>query len=203
MQSAAVNQPQPFPRIGSAEQALDWQATLLDEVESGLIVCDEAGVIRYANSAARRELAAGRAVRSMGEFLRRVAHSGPDLEASLRQAARKGKRALLWLGTGKDRLMVSVQPVRRPCSDLGLELLAASRGLTWAERRVMAALIGDASPRQIAAECSIAMSTVRSHISSIRNKLDARSIDAVLLRAAEVPPVANVLRFARMVPEPA
>jgi hypothetical protein len=42
---------------------------------------------------------------------------------------------------------------------------------------------------------------VRSHISSIRNKLDARSIDAVLLRAAEVPPVANVLRFARLVPE--
>ena len=85
---------------------------------------------------------------------------------------------------------------REPCSALGLELLASSYGLTLAETRVLAALTHKATPREIAAQNAVAMSTVRTQISSIRAKLDVRSIEGVLLRAAEVPPMASALRMA-------
>ena len=38
---------------------------------------------------------------------------------------------------------------RQPCSELGLEMLAASYGLTLAERRVLGALVREASPRSL------------------------------------------------------
>jgi DNA-binding CsgD family transcriptional regulator len=115
----------------------------------------------------------------------------------------------LRLVAGGDRLLVSIQPLRAPdggralalvvlgrrhaCSDLGIEMLAVCCGLTLAERRVLSALVRAMPPREIASAYSIAVSTVRTHISSIRGKLDARSIDSLLLRVAEMPPVASAL----------
>lgn len=183
------------------------RAALVDEIECGLIVCDERGEIRFANRAAQPELARGTALRRVGDCLQRAPGPGPDFEAALRLAARHGKRSLLRLGAGSDRLLVSVQPLRtaegtfglvvlgrrRACSDLGIEMLAVCCGLTLAERRVLSALVRALPPRQIASECSVALSTVRTHISSIRAKLEARSIDGLLLRVAEVPPVSGPL----------
>jgi len=83
---------------------------------------------------------------------------------------------------------------RQPCSELGLEMLAASYGLTLAERRVLGALVREASPREIAAQNAVALSTIRTQIQSIRIKLGARNVEGLLLRAAEVPPVASALR---------
>ena len=85
---------------------------------------------------------------------------------------------------------------RELCSALGLELLAKSYGLTWAESRVLSALTRKATPREIAVQNAVALSTVRTQISSIRAKLGTRSIEGVLLRAAEVPPMASALRMA-------
>ena len=89
---------------------------------------------------------------------------------------------------------------RQPCSDLGLEMLAGSYGLTLAERRVLAALVREATPREIARQHAVALSTVRTQISSIRAKFGTRSIEGLLLRAAQVPPVAGALRLAGVSP---
>lgn len=183
--------------------------TLIDEIECGLIVCDAQGTVRLTNRAAKRELADGRALCLAGEHLLRPHGENADLDAAIRQAALRGRRTLLQTGGAAGRLLVSVQPLsmfglgdplvllllgrRQPCSDLGLELLASRFGLTLAERRVLAGLLRDASPREIALDHAVALSTVRTQISSIRAKLGARSIDHLLLRAAEVPPVANAL----------
>lgn len=96
-------------------------------------------------------------------------------------------------GTEREYVLV-VLGKRQLCSDLGLEMLATSYGLTLAERRVLAALVREATPREIAAAHAVALSTVRTQISSIRSKLGTHSIDGLLLRAAEVPPVAGALR---------
>jgi DNA-binding CsgD family transcriptional regulator len=187
-------------------------AVLIDEIDCGLVVCDEHSVIRFANQAAQRELLSARALALTGERLRRVGEAGDDLDAAIQRAAQRGRRSLVRLGQGGDRLMVSVQPLcldngaepavlivlgrRQPCSELGLELLANSFGLTLTERRVMAALLRQASPREIAADHAVALSTVRTQISAIRAKTGSRNIDSLLLRAAEMPPVASALRMA-------
>ena len=75
-------------------------------------------------------------------------------------------------------------------------MLAGAYGLTLAERRVLGGLVREASAREIAAEHAVALSTVRTQIASIRAKFGARSIDGLLLRVSELPPVAGALRMA-------
>lgn len=209
--------PTPRPGLQAAAEAAAvaggpgaWPLALLDKLECGLIVCNGEGALYFANHAAERELAAGRLLQRSGGEVRRAAGTSGEFDGALRQAALRGRRTLVHLVAGTDRLMVSVLPLeggsegthvlvmlgrRQPCSDLGLEMLAGSYGLTLAERRVLAALVREASPREIAAEHAVSLHTVRTQISSIRAKLGTRSIDGLLLRAAEVPPVAGALRM--------
>jgi DNA-binding CsgD family transcriptional regulator len=185
---------------------------LFDEIECGLIVCDEQGGIQFANHAAQQEMASQRLLLRSGNTLRGAAGSAGDVDSALRRAVQRGRRCLLRLMQAGDQLMVSVLPFqlqgvntrhalvilgrRQPCSDLGLEMLAGSYGLTLAERRVLGALVREATPREIASAYAVKLSTVRTQISSIRAKFGTRSIEGLLLRAAQVPPVAGALRLA-------
>lgn len=201
-------------RTDGAPLAPNWPLALLEEIECGLILCDGNGRLRFANQAAQRELATQRLLLLQGSTLHRASGVTGDLDTALRQAATRDKRTLVRLITSEHRLLVSVQPLpeaagcepmvllmlgrRQPCSELGLEMLATSFGLTLAERRVLAALMREASPRQIAIEHSVSLTTVRTQIASIRAKMDTRTIDGLLLRTAEVPPVSGALRMAML-----
>lgn len=201
--------PERLPSASMAQMPL----ALLDEIECGLIVCDEEGGIQYANQAALQELASQRLLLRTGNALRSAPGSMGNIDAALRQAAQRSRRSLVRLTQDSDQLMVSVLPLqphgtatrqvlvmlgrREPCSDLGLEMLASSYGLTLAERRVLGALLRQATPREIASANAVKLSTVRTQISSIRSKLGARSIEELLLRATQMPPVAGALRLAR------
>ena len=185
---------------------------LFDEIECGLIVCDEQGVIHFANQAAQQEMASQRLLQRLGDRLGRASGCGGELDTAMRLAAQRGRRSLVRMTQGNDQLMVSVLPFqlpgalshqvlvvlgrRQPCSELGLEMLAGSYGLTLAERRVLGGLVRQATPREIASAHAVKLSTVRTQISSIRAKFGTRSIEGLLLRAAQVPPVANALRLA-------
>jgi DNA-binding CsgD family transcriptional regulator len=68
-------------------------------------------------------------------------------------------------------------------------MLSASHGLTYAEQRVLRALVDNSTVREIAALHGVSVTTVRSQIQAVREKLGARSIDALLLQAAALPPV--------------
>lgn len=200
------------PLASAFAAASQLPLALFDELECGLIVCDDQGAIHFANQAARHELASQRLLLQTGDGLRRAPGTGGDLDGALRQAAQRGRRSLVRLTRRDDHLMVSVLPLqvrdaaapqallvlgrRQPCSELGLEMLAGSYGLTLAERRVLAALVREATPREIARQHAVALSTVRTQISSIRAKFGTRSIEGLLLRAAQVPPVASALRLA-------
>lgn len=205
------------PAVNAAPLALPL--ALFDEIDCGLVVCDTTQTIRFANQAARLELVRARLLTRLGDQLGRAPGANGDLETAIRSAAQRGRRSLVRMATGRDRLMVSVTPLpavgtegplvlvmlgrRRPCSDLGLELLARCHGLTLAERRVLAGLMRDATPREIADENNVALSTVRSQIASMRTKLGARRIEDLLLLLCEVPPMASALRISETTPDEA
>jgi len=196
--------------------AFQLPLAIFDEIECGLIVCDAQGAIVVANQAAQHELASQRLLQRQGTSLKRAQGAGGDIDGALRLAVQRGRRSLVRLLRPGDQLLVSVLPLpgrsseapqalvvlgrRQPCSDLGLEMLAGSYGLTLAERRVLAALVREATPREIARQHAVALSTVRTQISSIRAKFGTRSIEGLLLRAAQVPPVASALRLAGVSP---
>lgn len=215
--TAAVRPSNPARPAPAVPAPLALPQALFDEVDCGLVVCDATQQIRFANQAARLELMRAQLLARQGDQLCRVANAAGDLETAIRSAAQRGRRTLVRLATGRDRLMVSVAPLygistdcplvlvmlgrRRPCSELGLELLARCYGLTLAERRVLAGLMRDATPREIADEHLVALSTVRSQIASMRTKLGARRIEDLLLLLSEVPPMASALRISETAAE--
>lgn len=189
----------------AAGDSVTFGARLLDEIGLGLIVCDSLGVVRYVNRAARRELQSAAVLGQRGAVLCAAAGSGSMLERALRQACVRGQRRVLTLQTDGDRLTLSITPFvpggahaahalvtlgrRGACQALGVELLAAGFELTAAESRVMRGLVESRSPKAIASAAGVSMTTVRTQIASIRSKFGVRSVGALLIRAAELPPI--------------
>lgn len=205
--------PEPAARPDIDASALLLSRVLLDQVDLALLACDATGRLLLANRAARRELASARVLQLADQQLRPVHDPGDEFPQLLRDAALAQRSRLQWLGRDEHRLMVSAMPLptqpggamlmlgrRSLCSPLGLEMLAIGHGLTLAERRVMRALVANQSPRQIASDHGVAMSTVRTQIIAIRTKLGVRNIDALMLRAAQVPPVATLVQEADQPP---
>lgn len=180
-------------------------SALMDRIECGVLACRPDGEVLHANLAAERELADGRTLKVVDGFVQCSAPSKEAWVAALNNAGQRHRTSLVSLGTGLERLTIAAMPMhvegvgspavvilmgrRSVCSALGLEMLANSHGLTYAESRVFRELVGNRTPREIAASHGVAVATVRTQIQSVRDKLGVRSIDALLLRAAEMPPV--------------
>jgi len=178
---------------------------LMDRIECGVMACGPAGELYHANVAAQRELSDARVLRLSSGHVGCAGGCRETWTSALHGAAVRLRSSLISLSDGQQRLMVALMPVRigdagasaavammgrrTVCSPLGLEMLANTHGLTCAERRVLSALIANCSAREIAQSHGVTVSTVRTQIQAVRDKLGVRSIDALLLRAAEVPPV--------------
>jgi DNA-binding CsgD family transcriptional regulator len=192
----------------SGPDALGGLATaLMDAIECGLIACESDATVVYFNRAARHEMGPDRALRIEDGVLEVNGADARALRVAIAEAASRGLRRLLWLGEGPARVMAATMPVlatqgrdgpkalvllgrRSLCSPLGLEMLALRHRLTLAEKRVLGALIDTREPRQIACDHGVRLSTVRTQIQAIRDKVGARSIDELLLRVAQVPAMA-------------
>lgn len=176
---------------------------VVDQIDCGLLVCEAHGHMLHANRAAMRELDGGRILKVVEGVLRSCGTSCDDLSAAIDAAARRGRRRLLCL-RDPEPLMLVVMPLgptagdgqtlvlvmigrRTLCTPLGLELLAIQHRLTLAEQRVLRALVGGAAARDIASENGVAVSTIRSQIQSVRDKLGVSTIDGLLLTAARIP----------------
>lgn len=180
-------------------------SALMDRLECGVLACGPQGQLYHSNSAARRELAGACRLRLVDG--RVCANQGlQDIWlTALHDAAQRQRTRLLSLEGSEGSLSVALVPVhvdgidgpavvvvlgrQLVCSPLGLEMLSARHGLTHAERRVLRALIGNSTTKEIAASHGVALTTIRTQIQSVRDKLGVRSIDALLLRAAELPPI--------------
>ena len=132
----------------------------------------------------------------------------PGQHGSLARAlatAREGKRALVQLAHGEEQVSLVVLPLspRLGCPDallivfglrnawrsLTLEFFAQACRLTTMEARVMRALSDGLTPGQIACRHGVAISTVRTHLASVRNKTGSRSLIELVRALNALPPI--------------
>ncbi|RQP24465.1 hypothetical protein DZC73_14360 [Albitalea terrae] len=84
---------------------------------------------------------------------------------------------------------------RRSAADsLTVDFYARSNGLTCAEALVLQRMCVGLKPKEVAKEQGVAISTVRSHICSIRTKTQTGSIRELLNRIAVLPPITPVIK---------
>jgi DNA-binding CsgD family transcriptional regulator len=199
-------------RRAAPSRARHWLAATLDEIDYGMLLLHDGPHVLQVNHAARAELDGAHPLQLLGRELRaRHSHDVVPLADALRGASQRGLRRLLTLGDGEQRASVSVVPLpagddtsspvtllilgkRQVCELLTVQGFARSHGLTSAETRVLAALCQGTPPAEIAVQVGVAISTVRTQISTIRGKTGTESIRELVRQVAVLPPLMGVLR---------
>ncbi|MBC7705380.1 MAG: helix-turn-helix transcriptional regulator [Rhodoferax sp.] len=196
---------------------VDLLMGVLDEIDYGLILVDESARVRFANQVALNECACGLVVRVQeGVFTPRDAGDQKALQKAL-WAARRGCRSLLRLSGGGATHTVAVVPLdpssglatllvfgkRQICEPLSLDFFARTHQLSLAESTVLRRLCDGSLPEQIAQENGVAISTIRTQISSVRSKTGTRSISELIGRLTTLPPMVSTLRRQGMFATPA
>ena len=191
-----------------------WLTRMLDEIDCGMLMVNADAQVLYANHAARHELDGQHPLRLLGQQL--VTHRGEDVAPLCESlaAAQRGLRRLLTLGEGAQRVSVSVVPLpgdmagpgvaehatllvlgkRQMCASLSVQGFARSMQLTPAETRVLEMLCHGVRPTEVATRQGVALSTVRTQISSIRAKTGAASIRELVRQVGLLPPLVGALR---------
>ena len=198
-------------RRRSATASAHWLALMLEEVGHGMLLLSDGARVLHANHIARAELDPAHPLRLVdGRLHARAGHDETTLYAAL-NAAGRGLRRLLTLGAGEARASVAVVPLagidgtplvlvslgkRRLSHQLTLACFARCHGLTGAETRVLEQLCAGVEPLRIAALNGVAIATVRTQITCIRQKTGASDITALVMRVAQLPPMVSALRTA-------
>lgn len=190
---------------------------VLDEVDYGLMLVSTSGVLRYANQLGLSEVLCQGPLRlSQG----RVQASHAADQAALTSAlddAQLGRRRMIKLGEhhgatvsvasvpmpaepdeGPECLALLVFGKRRATETLTLDFYARSHALTATESSVLKAICAGVQPKQIAREQGVAISTVRSHICSIRLKTGTASIRDLMSRVSVLPPITLAMKSASL-----
>ncbi len=199
----------------SSDQAT-WLRCMLDEIDHGMLMVSADAQIVYCNHAARGALDGQLALQILGSSLR--ARQPQDV-APLYEAlagAQRGLRKLLTLGSGAQRLSVSLVPMpelsmpgragssgltllvlskQSFCQSLSVQAFARGSNLTPAETRVLEMLCEGALPNEIASHAGVAVCTVRSQIGSIRTKTGTGSIGELVRQVSLLPPMLSALRM--------
>jgi len=196
---------------GRADALGRWLASTLDELDYGILLLLDGTDVVHVNHAALVELQTQHPLRLMGTQIRaRVPHDEARLQGAILGAASRGLRRLLTLGSDTACATVSVIPLetresgarvvllvlgkRNASEALSIQGFANSRGLTPAEARVLQSLCNGVPPVQVAHELGVAISTVRSQLTSIRTKTGAPSLRALVAQVSVLPPMKSVLR---------
>ena len=205
--------PQAAPASIATHPSAPWLAMMLDEIDYGMLLLSDESNVLHANHVAKSELDASHPLQLLGRQLR-VRHAtdlGP-LRSAIADAAQRGLRRMVSLGSGEQRVTLAVVPLanhsdaangpltllvfgkRHMCAALSAHWFARCHGLTPAEARVLAALCAGETPAATAAAQGVALSTVRSQIGAIRTKTGAESIRALVRQVAVLPPLVSALR---------
>jgi DNA-binding CsgD family transcriptional regulator len=191
---------------------MGWLA--LDEIDYGIVVLDREGEVLHANRRARAEFEAGGhpLVLTGGRLKARSHKDGLRLAEAL-DAVRRGLRRLLEMDHGSERISFALVPLpaslderpsatllltgrRRICENLSVQSFARANGLTLAETRVLESLCAGETAGTVARCQGVALSTVRSHIVSIRMKTGTRCLQELTRRVAALPPLVSALHMA-------
>lgn len=190
---------------------------VLDVMAHALVLVDDDALVLHANAAARAQCRPGAPVVLDGRRL--CLAGGPErrLQAAIR-TARGGQWSMLTVhgqngpnGQKSQSASIAVVPVGGmrqggehddvaallvlgSCggpSALALQFFCQTFELTNAEKAVLESLCKGLAPTQIAAAGSVAVCTVRTHITAIRQKAQASSIGHLMHLVSSLPPLAS------------
>ena len=195
--------------------------SILNEIDYGMFVLDGSPTVLFANRAALARLQAVQTLSiEHGALVAADPRDACALNAAIRAAAQQRLRRMVMVGRPADRMAVAVIPLpqsvaanetrvlvllsrREICEALSVHGFARDHGLSAAERRVLDALCQGLQANEIATVQGVAISTVRTQISSIRAKTDSASIGEVVQRLARLPPIrSSLLAEARLDRQP-
>ena len=184
---------------------------VLDEIDYGLLLVTSEGVMRYANQLGLKEVLDNGALQlAQGRVQARNGADQAALHAALLDA-RRGLRRMVSATHEGTPICVAVVPVgdgdeaneplallvfgkRQSSETLTVDFYARTHGLTSAEASVLKAMCAGLKPKEIARHQGVAISTVRSHICSIRIKTQTGSIRDLLGRVAVLPPITPAVK---------
>ena len=216
--AAAVRGFAPMERAFFAEMApVAWMAKVLDRIDYGVMVLDADATLRFRNARALDACAADQPMQIENNRVAPRRGDERDAFAAALAAAAKGRHAMLLvrggataaplalacmpLGTpvdaGDAQAVLLVFERRQACEPLSVQFFARTHHLTGAETSVLEALCWGVAPSSIARRGDIAISTVRTHIRSIRQKTDSARIDELVRRVSTLPPMVGVPKEAR------
>ena len=210
-------EPQPTPRALTQDDTFSavslslaaMMANALDELDYGIVIVDHQRFVLRANHMARCLCAAPDGTCQLQANQLRARGPGEDsvLHHAVQTAAMHARRSLLSLGVENRAETIAVVPLgrwllapvllvfgkRQMCEALSVDHFSRVNGLTHAESMVLAALCDGDRPLEIAQRFGVAVSTVRTQISSIRQKTRTTSIRDLVRRIAVLPPIVSAL----------
>lgn len=194
-----------------------WRA--LEEIDYGLILVDPDGRFQHANHLARHELTRGRFLRiDRSTVTSQSPLQSDEVSRGIRLAAR-GRRQMLNLRFGTERLPVACVPLFQPyegesasvllmlarrsgTQNLAVSFFAREHRLSPTEEAVLRSLCDGLDVQDIAAAHGVCESTLRTQVRSLRDKTDSNSIRQLVQRVAALPPVVPCgLRGGQAAPE--
>jgi DNA-binding NarL/FixJ family response regulator len=179
----------------------------LHELALGVMLVDAQANLVYANRTAQAGLAVGSALLLRNGRLQTAHAAQHDSLTGALAAARAGRRSLVAFGSDGESSMHAVIPMsagntaadaplalimsglRDPFAPVTLTLFAKAAGLTASERDVLISLCSGLAANDIAAQRAVRISTVRTQIGSIREKVGARSLTQVIRKVSALPPM--------------
>lgn len=199
----------PEPGASSVEATL--LARVLDEIDYGVAIVSLDGRVIHANARARAEFGPDQPLRLAGGqvFARRTADQSALLQAL--QVVRKCRRSMVSVGDEGNRISIAVVPLgeepggecctaafvfqkRLAYEALTLSFFARTHRLTSAETTVLEALCRGLRPQQIASQQGVAISTVRTQVSSIRAKTQTGSMRELVQTLSSLPPLTPAMK---------
>jgi DNA-binding CsgD family transcriptional regulator len=211
----------PERRNGPGAGLAKLLASVLDEVDYGLVLMAADGHVVHANHAARVELAGAKTLQLNGRRL--VGRSAGDqraLDDALAGARDGGKRRMLAfapadaLSEGKScdlsivplpaalsanhdgHAVLIALPRSRIAETLSVDAYARELGLSRREQQVLAGLCEGLRVKEIAARLEIGDETVRSHVKRLKAKTGCAGIVDIVNQVSRLPPIVGALRQA-------
>jgi len=186
---------------------MNWMRTILDEIDYGIVLCSDAGVV-CSNRAAREQLDAKHFPLRIRDAEAGAVDPADNaaLRAALVDALARQRRRLVTLRGGERPMPVAVVPLGlgagpgaslamivmgrdRLCPQLTKNWFCSQHQLTPAESDVLGDLLEGHDPRAIATRNGVALCTVRTQIARIKEKTSLHGIRDLVMAAATLPPM--------------
>lgn len=209
----------PERRNGPGAGLAKLLASVLDEVDYGLVLMAADGHVVHANHAARVELAGAKSLQLVGRRLSgRSAVDQRALDDALAGARDGGKRRMLAfapanaLSEGKScdlsivplpaalsanhsgHAVLIALPRSRIAETLSVDAYARELGLSRREQQVLTGLCEGLRVKEIAVRLEIGDETVRSHVKRLKAKTGCAGIVDIVNQVSRLPPMVGALR---------